>query len=50
MNLAVVRTGDWTGRVGRSDIDKRPAEQPARFGQVGVRGDTVCDTKHHGAW
>ncbi|WP_394378608.1 hypothetical protein [Saccharopolyspora spinosa] len=50
VNLAVVRTGDWTGRVGRSGIDKRPAEPPVRFEQVGVCGDTVCDTKHHGAW
>lgn len=50
VNLAVVRTGDWTGRVGRSGIDKRPAGLPVRFDQVGVRGDTVCDSKHHGAW
>jgi MOSC domain-containing protein YiiM len=50
VNLAVVRTGEWTGRVGRSGIDKRPVEHPVRFEQAEVRGDTVCDTKHHAAW
>ncbi|SDY75546.1 MOSC domain-containing protein YiiM [Saccharopolyspora shandongensis] len=50
VNLAVVRTGDWTGRVGRSGIDKHPAGGPVWFEQAGVRGDTVCDLKYHGAW
>ncbi|MGP4016376.1 MOSC domain-containing protein [Saccharopolyspora sp. 5N708] len=50
VNLAAVRTEDWTGRVGRSGIDKRPVEHPVRFEPTGVRGDTVCDVKHHGAW
>ncbi|GGI79914.1 molybdenum cofactor biosysynthesis protein [Saccharopolyspora subtropica] len=50
VNVAVVRTGDWTGRVGRTGIDKRPVEHAVRFEPTGVRGDVVCDTKHHGAW
>ncbi|GAA4859512.1 MOSC domain-containing protein [Saccharopolyspora rosea] len=50
VNVAVVRTGAWTGRVGRSGIDKRPMPGPVWFGTAGVEGDTVCDTKHHGAW
>ncbi|KAA5828688.1 MOSC domain-containing protein [Saccharopolyspora hirsuta] len=50
VNVAVVRTGEWTGRVGRSGIDKQPVARPVRFEPTGVRGDTVCDRKHHGAW
>ena len=50
VNTAVVRTGAWTGRIGRTGIDKRPAEGPVRFGPEGVRGDSVCDTDHHGSW
>ncbi|WP_093421362.1 MOSC domain-containing protein [Saccharopolyspora flava] len=50
VNLAVVRTGEWTGRIGKSGIDKRPADHPVRFTETGVEGDAVCDTKHHGAW
>lgn len=50
VNVAVVRTGSWTGRVGKSGIDKRPASEPVLFESGGVRGDSVCDTKHHGAW
>lgn len=50
VNVAVVRTGEWTGRVGRSGIDKQSAERPVLFEPTGVRGDTVCDRKHHGAW
>lgn len=50
VNVAVVRTGAWTGRVGKSGIDKRPAPGPVLFEPGGVRGDSVCDTKHHGAW
>jgi MOSC domain-containing protein YiiM len=50
VNVAVVRTGAWTGRHGRTGIDKRPVREPVRFEKTGVVGDTVVDTKHHGAW
>lgn len=50
VNIAVLRTGPWTGRMGSSGIDKRPASGPVRFTESGVRGDRVIDTKHHGAW
>lgn len=50
VNVAEVRTGDWTGRVGRSGIDKRPVDDSVLFEQAGARGDSVCDTEHHGAW
>ncbi|MDQ1730847.1 MAG: hypothetical protein QOK10_1006 [Pseudonocardiales bacterium] len=29
-------------------IDKRPAAGPVRLERLGVVGDSVCDTKHHG--
>jgi MOSC domain-containing protein YiiM len=56
VNVAVVRTGPWTGRVGRTGIDKRPVDGPLvldgpgvdRDDGSGVRGDTVADTKNHG--
>lgn len=50
VNIAVLRTGPWTGRMGSSGIDKRPVPGPVRFTETGVRGDRVIDTKHHGAW
>ena len=48
VNVAVVRTGPWTGRKKRSGIDKRPVDHPVRLGTDGVEGDTVCDTADHG--
>lgn len=50
VNVAVVRTGPWTGRMGRTGIDKRPVAGPLLAAETGVRGDTVCDAQHHGAW
>ncbi|MEU6128483.1 MOSC domain-containing protein [Saccharopolyspora sp. NPDC047091] len=50
MNVAVLRTGEWTGRMGSTGIDKRPVQGPVRFTESGVHGDTVIDRKHHGAW
>lgn len=44
------RTGDWTGRVGASGIDKRPVRDPVPVEVSGVAGDTVCDTDNHGRW
>jgi MOSC domain-containing protein YiiM len=49
VNLAVVRTGEWTGRMGRSGIDKRPVPGPVRAGRLGLAGDTVCDQAAHGS-
>ncbi len=48
VNIAVVRTDRWTGRQGRSGIDKRPAEGPVHVGRVGLHGDTICDLTFHG--
>jgi len=32
----------------RTGIDKRPAPGPVSVRRLGVIGDTICDTKHHG--
>jgi MOSC domain-containing protein YiiM len=48
VNVAVVSTAAWTGRMGRSGMDKRPVPGPVRLGPSGVAGDTVCDTAFHG--
>ena len=48
VNLATVRTDAWTGSMGRTGIDKRPADGPVHIGYGGVSGDTVCDRRHHG--
>jgi MOSC domain-containing protein YiiM len=48
VNVAVVHHGHWTGRMGRSGIDKRPVAGPVRVEVGGVDGDTVCDVHDHG--
>ncbi|MGH3735452.1 MAG: MOSC domain-containing protein [Micromonosporaceae bacterium] len=48
VNLAVVRTGSWTGDKGRTGIDKRPTGDRVKAGRLGLDGDTICDTRHHG--
>jgi len=49
VNLAVVRTDPFTNvKSGRSGIDKRPVEHPVLLDTLGVEGDTICDTRHHG--
>ncbi|WP_232663013.1 MOSC domain-containing protein [Pseudonocardia sp. TRM90224] len=48
VNVGVVRTGAWTGRMGRSAIDKRPVPGAVRVDAAGVAGDTVCDVDNHG--
>ncbi|GAA5065840.1 hypothetical protein GCM10023318_53340 [Nocardia callitridis] len=36
------------GRVGRTAIDKRPATDRVAVRTLGLHGDHVCDTAHHG--
>lgn len=48
VNLAVVRTAAWAGEMGRTGIDKRPVSGRVKVGRLGVEGDTVVDTRHHG--
>ncbi|PXX66845.1 MOSC domain-containing protein YiiM [Nocardia tenerifensis] len=39
---------DVPGRVGKSAIDKRPVAGRVPVRAIGLEGDHVCDTKHHG--
>ncbi len=49
VNIATeVRTGDWTGDVGATGIDKRGVPQRVRIFDDHVDGDHVMDTTHHG--
>ncbi|MDG3011593.1 MOSC domain-containing protein [Rhodococcus sp. D2-41] len=36
------------GRVGTTAIDKRPVPGAVHIGPLGLAGDHVCDTEHHG--
>ena len=38
---------DWAG-IGRTSIDKRPVGGPVAVHALGIDGDSVSDTKHHG--
>lgn len=38
---------DWAG-IGRTSIDKRPVGGPVAVHQLGIAGDSVSDTRHHG--
>ena len=48
VNLAVVHEAAWTGRKGRSGIDKRPVDHPVHVDVEGLAGDTICDRDNHG--
>lgn len=43
-----VLTGDWSGSVGSTGIDKRPVDRRVRLFDDHVDGDSVLDTTHHG--
>lgn len=38
---------EWAG-IGRTSIDKRPVAGPVAVHELGIDGDSVCDTRHHG--
>lgn len=48
VNVVHALVPDPTGGVGRTAIDKRPAEGPVAVGRLGLVGDTVMDRAHHG--
>jgi MOSC domain-containing protein YiiM len=48
VNIAHIRTGKWTGTVGRTGIDKRPVTGRVRVEGDEVVGDAVLDRRHHG--
>ncbi len=41
------RVRDWAG-IGRTSIKKHPVGGPVAVGPMGLAGDQVSDTKHHG--
>jgi MOSC domain-containing protein YiiM len=48
VNLGIVQIGEWAGDQGRTGIDKRPASGRVRATTLGLVGDQVIDTRHHG--
>ena len=45
-----VHEGEWTGKKGKTGIDKRQVIGPVRLANDGVEGDVVVDTKVHGGY
>jgi MOSC domain-containing protein YiiM len=48
VNAGLARDEEWAGRVRRTAIDKRPVTGAVTVGELGLDGDEVADTKHHG--
>jgi MOSC domain-containing protein YiiM len=47
VNVGTPRAWAWAG-IGRSAIEKRPVTGPVRVATLGLEGDQVGDTVHHG--
>lgn len=47
VNVGTPREADWAG-IGRTSIDKHVATGPVNVGRLGLDGDEVSDTRHHG--
>jgi MOSC domain-containing protein YiiM len=48
VNVAMPVAAAWAGRPGRTAIHKRPVDGPVRVHELGLEGDQVANTKHHG--
>jgi MOSC domain-containing protein YiiM len=48
VNVATSVTVDWASPSGRTAIMKKPVSGPVRVETLGIAGDQVGDTKHHG--
>lgn len=48
VNVGQVRSADWAGRIRRTAIDKRTVAGPVRVHTLGLEGDEIADTRHHG--
>jgi MOSC domain-containing protein YiiM len=48
VNTGRGRQAGWTGRVGRTAIDKRSRSGPVTIGPLGADGDQQVDKRHHG--
>jgi MOSC domain-containing protein YiiM len=47
VNVGMPRDAAWA-EIGRTSIDKTPIAGPVEVHQLGVAGDQVSDTRHHG--
>jgi MOSC domain-containing protein YiiM len=47
VNVGRPQVAAWA-EIGRTSIDKRPLDGPVRVGRLGLEGDEVSDTRHHG--
>ena len=47
VNVGLPREAGWAG-IGRTSIDKRPVSGPVMARRLGLEGDQVSDTRHHG--
>lgn len=47
VNVGLPRAREWAG-IGRTSIEKLPVEGSVEVGRLGLAGDQVSDTKHHG--
>jgi MOSC domain-containing protein YiiM len=47
VNVGRPQARDWAG-IGRTSIDKQPVTGPVRARALGLDGDQVSDTRHHG--
>lgn len=47
VNVGTPREASWAA-IGRTAIDKTPVTGPVAVGRLGVAGDQVGDTEHHG--
>ena len=47
VNVGMPREAAWAG-IGRTSIDKAPVAGPVEVGRLGLGGDQVSDTRHHG--
>ncbi|MCM0621866.1 MOSC domain-containing protein [Nocardioides bruguierae] len=48
VNVGRARAAAWAGSLGRTAIDKTPTSAPVLVGRLGLEGDEVVNTKHHG--
>lgn len=48
VNVARPRPAPWAKPQRRTSINKRPVDGPTPVGPLGVEGDQVGDTRHHG--
>ena len=48
VNIGQVRPIENAKPSGKTGIYKLPAAEPVQIGPLGLTGDAICDTKHHG--